>query len=65
MLKTANRSGKRVNIHLRDGSVIVNVQVVSTRRRNTILQFQTPTGIKEVAVHDILDTTPILFPPPT
>jgi hypothetical protein len=44
------KKNRHVNLHLRDGSVIVNVRVLTIRRREMMLRYRTPFGDRELAL---------------
>jgi len=54
-------SGKRVNLHLEDGSVIVNVQITSFRAdgKKHIIKYRTPLGEAEIGMKEILRAEPL------
>jgi hypothetical protein len=52
---------KRVNLRLIDGSVIVNVQVLSTLTKTQKLRYRTPFGQAEIALEELLEIEPLPF----
>jgi hypothetical protein len=59
--------GRRVNLHLYDGSIVINVQVVTicSEGREPTLRYKTPSGEGEIRLEEILwwePLHPVLFP---
>ena len=59
--------GRRVSLHLKDGSIIINVQAIAIRSegREPTLRYKTPSGEGEIQVEEISWWEPlhtVLFP---
>jgi hypothetical protein len=50
---------RRVNLRLIDGSVIVNVQLLSTLKKTHKLRYRTPFGNAEIALEQLLEIEPL------
>jgi hypothetical protein len=49
----------RVNLRLIDGSVIVNVQLLSTLKKTHTLRYRTPFGKAEIALEELREIEPL------
>jgi hypothetical protein len=49
----------RVNLRLIDGSVIVNVQLLSTLKKAHKLRYRTPFGKAEIALEELREIEPL------
>lgn len=53
----------RVNLRLIDGSIIVNVQLLSTLKKSNKLRYRTPFGKAEIALEELREIEPLPISP--
>jgi hypothetical protein len=59
--------GRKVNLHLEEGGVIVNIRitVVRSKGRESVLGYKTPFGMAEIGLEEVREVEPLnptLFP---